>query len=280
MPRSTVVEIPPEEHRQMLAGLRRARYGYLRALPMLLWCATSRRPTTIAAVLFGSRSRVYRTVCAYRTGQLSWTQGEPGPLLPPVRTTGRVPTLRRALLARLKVPPRASGMCRTRGSGATLALTLEAKRGIKMSAETVRRWLHEVGWVWKRAKLVAKDDDPHRVERLAHLRWVSERLPWGEALVCADELASHLQPKVGYAWMPKGTHVEVMTPGTHAKHDLAGALEVATGTVHHGVGPRTTHELFRALLQALDAASPAAQDRRINVVVDNSRIHHAKAVQQ
>jgi hypothetical protein len=39
-------------------------------------------------------------------------------------------------------------------------------------AETLRRWIHEVGWVWKRAKLVAKDDDRQRVERLARIRFV------------------------------------------------------------------------------------------------------------
>jgi hypothetical protein len=29
MPKSTLVEIPPEEHRQMVAARRRARYGLL-----------------------------------------------------------------------------------------------------------------------------------------------------------------------------------------------------------------------------------------------------------
>jgi hypothetical protein len=35
MPKSTVVEIPQEEQAQMLAALRRARYGYLLALHIL-----------------------------------------------------------------------------------------------------------------------------------------------------------------------------------------------------------------------------------------------------
>ncbi len=43
----------------------------------------------------------------------------------------------------------------------------------------MRRWVHEVGWVWKRAKLVAKDDDPHRVDRLARSRFICLEL-----LVC------------------------------------------------------------------------------------------------
>jgi hypothetical protein len=39
MPTSPVVAIPPEEQVPMLAALRRARYGSLRALHILLWCA-------------------------------------------------------------------------------------------------------------------------------------------------------------------------------------------------------------------------------------------------
>ena len=280
MPKSTVVEIPAEEHAQMLAALRRARYGYLLALHILLLCAAGRPPTAIAAVLFCSRSSVYRTVWAYRAGTLGLEHDAQGRLVPPVRTAVLVPTLRRSLLALLKAPPRLYGWCRTRWSCATLALTLQSQRGITVSAETMRRWLHELGWVWKRAKLVAKDDDPQRVERLARIRFLYEQLrPW-ETLVFADELDIHLLPKVGYAWMPKGTQVEVMTPGTNEKHYLAGALDVTTGTVHHALGPRKTNELFRELLQRLDDAYAAPYDQRIYVVVDNYKIHKAKAVAQ
>jgi transposase len=278
MPKSTVVEMPPEEQAQRLAALRRARYGYLLALHSLLWCATGRNPTEIAAVLFCSRSSVYRTVRAYRAGTLGLKLDDDGRLSPPVRTTVLVPTLRRSRLALLKAPPRAYGWCRTRWSCATLAATFEAKRGLTVSAETMRRWVHEVGWVWKRAKLVAKDDDPHRVERLARIRFVYEPLRLGEAIVFADELDIHLLPKVGYAWMPQGTQVGVMTPGTNEKYYLAGALDPATGTLHHCGGPRKTNGLFRDLLQTLEAAYPAAQYQRIYVVVDNYKIHQAKAV--
>ena len=279
MPKSTFVELPPEEHRQILAALRRARYGYLLALHILLLCAAGRAPTDIAVVLFCSRSSVYRTVRAYRQGTLGWEHDAQGRLLPPLRTTVLLPTLRRSLVSLLKATPRAYGWCRTRWSCATLALTLQAKRGVVVSAETMRRWLHEVSWVWKRAKLVAKDDDPHRVERLARIRFVYERLRLGEALVFADELDIHLLPKVGSAWMPKGTQVEIMTPGTNAKHYLAGALNLATGMLHHCVGPRKTNGLFRDLLQTVEATYPAAQYRRLYVVVDNYKIHKAKAVE-
>jgi transposase len=280
MPKRTVIEMSPEEQAGLLAVLRRARYGYLLTLHIVLLCARGRSPTEIAAVLFCSRSSVYRVVRAYRAGTLGLDYDAQGRLTPPVRTTVLLPTLRRSLLALLKVAPRAHGWCRTRWSCATLALTLEAKRGIKVSAETMRRWVHEVGWVWKRAKLVAKDDDPHRVSRLARIRFIYEQLRPCEVMVFADELDIHLLPKVGYAWMPQGSQLEVMTPGQNQKHYLAGALELSTGTMHHCVGPRKTNALFRDLLTQLEARYPADHYTRLYVVVDNYKIHKAQAVEQ
>jgi transposase len=280
MPKSTCVEIPEEAQAWMLAALRRARYGYLLALHILLLCADGRNPTEIARVLFCSRSSVYRAVWAYRKGTLALEHDDHGRLTLPVRTTVLVPPLRRSLLALLKATPHAYGWCRTRWSCAARALTLQTKRGVTVSAETMRRWLQEIGWVWKRAKLVAKDDDPQRVNRLARIRYRFEQLRLDEVMVLADELDLHLLPKVGCAWMPKGTQLAVMTPGQNQKPYLAGALEVSTGRLHHCRGPRKTNGLFRALLQTLEDAYPAAPYQRVYVVVDNYKIHKAQAVEE
>jgi hypothetical protein len=50
MPKSTFIDISQEEQRQMLAVLRRARYGYLLALHILLLCAAGHKPTTMGAL--------------------------------------------------------------------------------------------------------------------------------------------------------------------------------------------------------------------------------------
>jgi hypothetical protein len=109
MPNSTFVAISQEEQAQMLAALRRARYGDLLSRHSLLLCATGHHPTDIAAVLCCSRSSVYRTVRAYRAGTLGVEPDEDGRLSPPRRTTVLMPTVRRSLVALLKVPPRAYG---------------------------------------------------------------------------------------------------------------------------------------------------------------------------
>src|SRR5258705_13015575 len=72
LPKSTGLEIPVEKEAQTLAALRRSRHGYLLVLHIVLLSAAGRNPTDIAAVLFCSRSSVYRTVRAYRGGPLGW----------------------------------------------------------------------------------------------------------------------------------------------------------------------------------------------------------------
>ena len=280
MPSTTLLEIPLAEQAQMRAILRRTRYGYLLAFHILLLCAAGRNPTEIAAFLLCSRSSVYRIVRAYRAGSLGIRIEQDGQLSIAVQSTILMPWLTRSLGALLKKAPRAYGWCRTRWSCATLAMTLQAKHGIVVSAETVRRWLHEIGWVWKRAKLVAKDDDPHRIERLARIRFAHDNLQAHEVMVFADELDIHLLPKVGAAWMLQGTQDKIMTPGTNEKYYLAGALHLETGKVLYCLGPRKNNGLFRELLALLDRTYPAGQITRIYVVVDNYCIHKAKAVTQ
>lgn len=279
MSRTTIVDLPAAEQARMLAEVRRARYGYLLALHLLLLCAAGRTPTEIAAVLFCSRSTIYRVVTTYRAGRRrDGGEEELDTSPPPPRIWS--PALTRSVLAILHAVPHACGWCRTRWSCATIALELQARRGLAVSAETMRRWLHQLDWVWKRAKLVAKDDDPQRVEKLARIRLAVEQLRVRAALFFADELDIALLPKVGYQWMPKGAQVEVLTPGTNAKRYLAGALEVATGRTQHCVWYRKTTGLFLDLLATLDRTYPATKFAHLTVVADNAKIHKAAEVEK
>jgi transposase len=279
VPRATIVEIPLEEQVRMRTELRRARYGYLLALHLLLLCAAGRTPSEVASVLFCSRSSVYRIVRAYRAGTLTFEDGS-------ARATQQsrpcllTPSLKRSVLALLKTAPHALGWCRTRWSCATLAVELQVRRGIAVSAETLRSWLHELGWEWKRAKVTAKDDDPDRVRKLARIRLAVEQLRAGAALFFADELDINLLPKVGYQWMPKGEQVKVLTPGTNEKRSLAGALDLTTGTIPHCVWYRKQTGLFLELLDTLDQTHPVPRFTHLTVVVDNAKLHKAKKVQQ
>jgi Homeodomain-like domain len=253
VPNSTILDIPQAQQEQMLSQLRQARYGYLLALHILLLGAAGRTSTEIATFLFCSRSSVYRIVTAYRDHSPGFDFADDGTLQPPARTTCLWPSIKRSLLALLTATPQAYGWCRTPWSCASLAAQLKINRAVTASADTLRRWLGEVGWVWKRAKLIAKDDDPQRIEKLARIRRIFEHLGAKQLLRFADELDIHLLPKVGYQWMEKGSQQEVMTPGTNQKNYLAGALDIVTGQLLHCIWFRKTNGLFIDLLKLIDA---------------------------
>jgi transposase len=275
VPNSTIIDIPTDEQEQMLAQLRRARYGYFLALHILLLCAAGYSPSQIARVLFCSRSSVYRVCKDYRAGNLDFFAETAPPL-----SRSLTPSLRRSLLALLTKAPATFGWCRTRWSCATLAAQLLLQRQVQLSSATVRRWLHQMGWVWKRAKLVARDDDPERNAKLAAIRFCFEKLAKRAALVFADEMDVHLLPKVGYQWMPCGEVVEVVTPGQNEKRYLAAALDALTGKMVYCVGRSKTAALFVKLLDGIERRYAATLYEEVFVVVDNFGIHKAQVVQQ
>ena len=277
VPSRIVIELPAAEQADLLRQLRRARWGSWLTLHIVLLLVQQRSPSDIADWLLCSRSTVYAAAAAWQQGRRPWepnAEGDDAAGLP----AGLTPDRRRSLLALLKQAPSAFGWCRTRWSCATLATSLRERRGWAVSAETVRRWLHALDYRWKRAKPIAKDNDPARVPKLARIRLIFESLRPREAMLFGDELDVHLLPKSGYQWMAKGTQVEVMTPGKNEKRYVAGAWNVQTGAVEHVVWYKKQAGLFVELLAQLERAYPARRYDRIYVVVDNYKIHKAQRV--
>jgi len=270
VPSTTVLEIPAAEQEVLLRELRQARYGHLLAIHILLLCDAGKNPTEIADFLFCSRSSVYRSVRAYRSGEFDWRRVDP--------SSPRLSRWQRKLRSLIKLSPRVFGWCRVRWSCAALALTLAVLAQIKVSRETVRLELKAAGYVWKRAKLKGRDDDPERARRLARIRLLFEKQRPDELILFADELDIDLLPKVGYQWMLKGTQLEIRTPGKNRKHYLAAALDLATGQTYYVLGPKKNNVLFRRLLDHL-RQSFGKRYRKIYVVCDNYSIHKAKAVE-
>jgi putative transposase len=222
--------------------------------------------------LLCSRSSVYRAVAAYRSGTPGYGSTEAADTPPKLRRW------QRSLLALVKRSPSTYGWCRTRWSCQALSLELKARRGYRASRETIRRCLHSLGYAWKRARHVARDDDAERVSKLARIRHVAEHLRPSEVFLFIDELDIHLLPKLGYQWMLKATQTEIMTPGQNQKRYLAAALDHLTGKVTHVIAERKDRFLVIDLLCALDRKFSASS--KIHLVADNYRIHKAKVVEE
>jgi putative transposase len=164
------------------------------------------------------------------------------------------------------------GFVRSRWTCATVALLLREDHGVRVSRETVRRWLRRADLVWRRPRPVVGPEDPRRAQKLRRIRAVLRDLPADETAVFQDETDVNTNPEVGCMWMSRGQQAEVVTPGTNVKRYLAGSLHWRTGgLILSAPGTRRNADLFLAHLDEL-----RRRFRRYkvsHVICDNAAFH-------
>jgi transposase len=175
--------------------------------------------------------------------------------------------------------PRDFGFFRSRWSCALLAMLLWERCGWRLSPETVRRGLHDMGFVWRRPRPVVGLRDPEHDAKLRAIQRLLGRLPADETAVFQDEVDVHLNPKIGSCWMERGRQAEVVTPGNNEKVHLAGSLHWRTGRLLVSApGRRRNAALFVAHLD--DLCRRLRGYRVIHVICDNARFHDCRAVRE
>jgi putative transposase len=179
----------------------------------------------------------------------------------------------------LQFTPRDFGFFRSRWSCELLALLLRDQHGLRFSAETIRRGLHRMNFVWRRPRPVVGPRDPEHEGKLRRIRRLIATVPADETVVFQDEVDVHLNPKIGSCWMPRGQQAEVVTPGNNEKRHLAGSLHWRTGRlILSAPGGRRNADLFIAHLD--DLRCRLRSYRVIHVICDNARFHDCRAVRE
>jgi len=159
----------------------------------------------------------------------------------------------------------------------SLGLHVGLTLGLELSRRTLRRLLHELGFVWRRPKHVLPSDP----EAGAKMRSLTERLLRASAeavVLCLDECDLHRLPVLRAMWMRRGSQVKVPTPGYNQKRGIFGALDLCSGRWHYRVTLRKRTEEFIAFLEQLLEAYPG--EVPLLLVLDNASIHHSKALLQ
>jgi len=175
--------------------------------------------------------------------------------------------------------PQDFGFFRTRWSCGLLALLLWEQENIRVSAETVRRGLVRMEFVWRRPRPVVGPRDPEHAAKLRRIQRLAASLPADETVVFQDEVDVHLNPKIGSCWMVRGQQAEVVTPGNNEKRHLAGSLHWRTGRlILSAPGKRRNADLFLAHLDDLRRSLRCY--RVIHVVCDNARFHDCRKVNE
>ena len=146
----------------------------------------------------------------------------------------------------------------------------------KISLSTLRRRIREQAR-WCRPRLIAKSD-PDRDLICAKIREQITALPAGSVVLAEDETHLDLLARVRACWQPTGWRYRVLTPGTNLRRTLHGAINLATGTLHHHVSVKNVSEVFCYFLQQLLDAYPNAPI--VAVICDNGTTPHSKITQR
>jgi transposase len=223
----------------------------------------------IAAVLFTSASTMNRWRQRFLSGGLEAVVG------PRRRRASAWSACWAALVVRWVTlrSPTDFGFVRSRWTCATIALLLREDHSVRVSRETVRRWLHRADLVWRRPRPVVGPEDPRRAQKLRKIRALLRDLPADETACFQDEADVNTNPEIGCMWMDRGHQAEVVTPGTNVKRYLAGALHWRTGElILSEPGTRRNADLFLAHLDEL--RSRFRRYQVIHVICDNAAFHN------
>lgn len=174
--------------------------------------------------------------------------------------------------------PRNSGHVQGCWTVALLTAFLATRFGLVLSCGSVRRYLHKMGWRWRRPRLdTARKLDPEAVSKLATLARAQELASKGLAhLLYFDECDLYLLPVIRSMWM-KGERVRVPTPGKNRRHAFFGALDAITGEWYWADHDRKLAVHFVAFLEAVSEAYPGGV---LYLALDSAPTHTAKVVQK
>ena len=262
------ITLTADERATLLDYLRRSPDPALRCRAhIILLLADGLSWSLITTVLFCSSRTVARWQDRFRQGRVPALLGQSRGA--PVRLGQRWTDLVVEWIERHR--PRDFGFIRSRWCCALLALLLQRDYALDVGRETIRRWLHREGLVWRRPRPVLDRTDPQKEAILQELRVLLRDLPEDETVVFQDEVDLNLNPDLGCMWMCRGQQAKVVTPGDNEKCYLAGSLHWRTGVLFTTEGPKRDADLFVRHLHEL--RRKLRRYRKIHVICDNAKFH-------
>jgi len=241
-----------------------------RRCQIILHLAQRRHPNDIATTLACDVSTVYRTRRAFLC------EGETA--LVPKKSPGRprqlTPQQVRRLDEALAHEPRALGQNFSNWSAKKLCVHLQ----FALHAVTLLRYLWRLKWRWLRPIQRIASPDPRYAAKARYLRRLRRQAHQQHIhLYYADEMDVALLPTISGRWMRRGQQTQVFTPGQNAKQYVFGAVNYITGQLIALTWTNKNNLGFRQLLSQV-VAFHAKDHAKVVMVVDNFRIHQAKAV--
>jgi putative transposase len=170
--------------------------------------------------------------------------------------------------------PTAFGFLRSRWCCEAVAILMLELHQVEVSRETIRRWLHRGGLVYRRPRPVLGPKDPERQAKLDTLRKLLAELPEDATAVFQDEVDINTNPKIGSMGMVRGQQSTVETPGNNEKRYLSGSIHWRTGQVFLTTGqPKQGRNTALFLTHLDDLRRRLRRYRKIHVICDGAKCH-------
>lgn len=243
-----------------------------RRCQIVLQWATREKPEPIAQGLGCTVSTVYRTVRAFHQHGESALLHRKSPGRPRKVTRDQDTALDRAM----EQEPRKLGQNFSNWTAHKLVLYLQWA----VHAVTVLRHLWALGWRWRRPVPRVASPDPRYRAKARYLKQLRRQARQGRIhLYYADEMDVALLPTISGRWMRIGQQTQIDTPGQNVKQYIFGAVNYVTGAFLWVPWSNKNNVGFRQLLKRV-LECHGNDSTKVVMVLDNYRIHKAKAVRE
>ncbi len=160
-----------------------------------------------------------------------------------------------------------------------IAAYIRTRFDVTYSHSGAIKLMHRLGFEYKRpASLPAQADEAKQAAFIAHYEKLLRRLAADEAVYFIDAVHPEYQSRPAHGWVKQGQKVALRRTSGRQRINLHGALDLETFDCPLVEADRINAASTIALLAKIEVRNP--DKRRIHVIMDNARYHHAVLVSQ
>lgn len=150
--------------------------------------------------------------------------------------------------------------------------------GVKYSQSGITNLLHQIGFTYKKPKLVpaTADEQAQDIFLEFYLEFMKKK-PSDEMVFFADGVYPQHNSLPSYGWIRKGKEVELKSNTGRSRFNIHGAMNAETFETFIVASENSiNHESTIALCEQLLASYPFA--KQIHIILDNAKYHYSKEV--
>lgn len=155
---------------------------------------------------------------------------------------------------------------------------VEKTYGRSYSIAGMTHLLHELGFVYKKTKIIPGKLDPLKQEEFKQqYQTLKDSLKPGDKIHFLDASHPHHNNKASYGWIPKGEERWIKTNTGRNRVNINGALNLEDLTVITRLEETINADNMILLIKNIEEYQPEGE---IHLILDNARYNHAKIVQE